>query len=60
MHWRAEAQATPLKVVMGVKSRAFALADVMKRAEPVAKPTRTSASIKEPVRMARVQVFITW
>jgi hypothetical protein len=58
MHWFAEAQATPLMVVIGVKSRAVALADVMRRVDPVAKSTRVSASIKEPSRMARVHEFI--
>ena len=60
MHWLGEAQATPLKVVIGMNSCAEALADVvMKRADPVANPTRVIASIKEPIRVARLHEFIT-
>jgi hypothetical protein len=61
MQWRAEAQATPLKVVIGAKSRAMALADDiddMKRVDPVARSTRVSASINEPIRTARVHLFV--
>jgi hypothetical protein len=39
----------------------MALADVMKRVDPVAQPTTVSASIKEPIGMARVhELIITW
>ena len=59
-HWLGEAQATPLKMVMGMNSWAVALAEVvMKRVDPVAKPSRVSARIKEPIRMARVELIIT-
>jgi hypothetical protein len=61
MHWRAEAQATPLKVVIGVKSRAMAPADVTKRVAPDARSTRVIASVNKPIRTARVRLFIiTW
>jgi hypothetical protein len=62
MHWLAEAQATPLKVVIGMNSRVIALAEgVVKRADPVAKPTTVSASITWQIRTARVNEFvITW
>jgi hypothetical protein len=62
MHWRAEAQATPLKMVIGMNSRGIVVAEVVvARADPVARLTRVSASIKEPTRMARVPEFImTW
>jgi hypothetical protein len=56
MHWLAEAQATPLKVVIGVKSCAVAPAEVvMTRVGPVATPNRVSTNIKDPIRSARVQ-----
>ena len=53
-HWLAEAQAAPLKVVIGMKSRAVALAEVaMNEADSVGKPTKVSASTKDPIRPAR-------
>jgi hypothetical protein len=56
MHWCAEAQATPLKVVIGVNSRVAALAEVVREmADPVARPTRVSTSTTEPVRLARAE-----
>ncbi|MGH9080477.1 MAG: hypothetical protein ACRDYE_10470 [Acidimicrobiales bacterium] len=59
VQWLAEAQATPLKVVIGMKSWAIALAEVvMRRADPVAVLTIVSASIKERIRIARVHEFI--
>jgi hypothetical protein len=45
-------------VVIGAKPRAVALADVMRRVAFVAKPTRVSASIKQPSPRARVHEFI--
>jgi hypothetical protein len=58
MHCPAEAQATPLKVAIGAKSRVMALAGVTKRADPVARLTRVKASIKEPIRAARANGLI--
>jgi hypothetical protein len=60
MHWLAEAQATLLKVVIGLNSCAAVLADVdTERADQVAKAIRASTRNKEPIRMARADEFIT-
>jgi hypothetical protein len=56
MHWPAEVQATPLKVVIGMN--VMALADVMKKSDPVAMPTRVSTSIEDLLRMARKHEFV--
>jgi hypothetical protein len=60
MHRLAEAQATLLKVVMGLNSCATTLADVVaERADEVARAIRASTRSKEPIRKARVHEFIT-
>ena len=60
MHLLAEAQATPLKMVIGEDSLEMALADVVKKgADPAAKPTKVSVSIKDPRRTGRFLTSVT-